>query len=254
MNSPFQFLKIIYAGFIIHIKKVIKTFLSSSVSYSAYAVIFRRYFCKESMKNESGIIRYSLFCFHFSAVLNLVWYSCHTKNGLDKRKSGRSEPIEVQICHVKRLQTDWERFFDKDAILEFDLTKLEFDTFEDWFYSRLERGLYNKKAKKVLPFTTKQATEYGKTLFMFLRCERNHTLTASHLFIHRNTLFLRLRNIQEIWHPDLEHEENRFLLLYTFYHLHYNDKKVYGYSFNLTAIACSPFHCSGFRWLQITGD
>jgi len=61
------------------------------------------------------------------------------------------------LSTIKRLQTDWERFFVDDGILKFDLTKLDYEKFEDWFYFKLEKGLYNKKAKKILPFTAKQA-------------------------------------------------------------------------------------------------
>ena len=61
------------------------------------------------------------------------------------------------LSTIKRLQTDWDRFFKDTDILDFDLTKLDYDEFEDWFYSRLEQQLYNRKAKKNLPFTSKQA-------------------------------------------------------------------------------------------------
>ncbi len=64
-------------------------------------------------------------------------------------------------------------------------------------------------------------TEYYETLFSYLRNERNHQLTAQELFIHRNTLFKRLRKIQELWEISLENPDERFYLLYSFYQIKY---------------------------------
>lgn len=60
-------------------------------------------------------------------------------------------------------------------------------------------------------------TNYYDTLFSFLRNERRHQQTAEELFIHRNTLFLRLEKIQELWPLNLNDTEERFYLLFSFY-------------------------------------
>lgn len=60
-------------------------------------------------------------------------------------------------------------------------------------------------------------TDYCQTLFCFLKNERRHQQTAEELFIHRNTLFLRLEKIQELWPLDLNDAEERFYLLFSFY-------------------------------------
>ncbi len=60
-------------------------------------------------------------------------------------------------------------------------------------------------------------TDYCQTLFCFLKNERRHQQTAEELFIHRNTLFLRLEKIQELWPLDLSDAEERFYLLFSFY-------------------------------------
>lgn len=67
-------------------------------------------------------------------------------------------------------------------------------------------------------------TDYGRTLFCFLKNERRHQQTAEELFIHRNTLFLRLEKIQELWPLDLSDGEERFYLLFSFYQDHYSQQ------------------------------
>lgn len=60
-------------------------------------------------------------------------------------------------------------------------------------------------------------TEYFRTLFVFLRSERNHTITAAELHIHRNTLMRRLEKMEELFPLNLEDSGERFLLLLSFY-------------------------------------
>lgn len=64
-------------------------------------------------------------------------------------------------------------------------------------------------------------TDYCRTLHCFLKNERRHQQTAEELFIHRNTLFLRLEKIQELWPLDLNDAEERFYLLFSFYQIQY---------------------------------
>ena len=66
-------------------------------------------------------------------------------------------------------------------------------------------------------YDSKYKTKYYQTLFSYLKNERNHSLTAAELDIHRNTLFRRLEKIEEIFSPDLEDSSNRFFLLFSFY-------------------------------------
>lgn len=66
-------------------------------------------------------------------------------------------------------------------------------------------------------------TDYYQTLFCYLKNERRHQQTAEELFIHRNTLFLRLEKIQELWPLDLDSAEERFYLLYSFYQDQYTE-------------------------------
>ena len=67
-------------------------------------------------------------------------------------------------------------------------------------------------------------TDFYKTLFCYLENERSQQLTSQQLFIHRNTLTLRLSKIEELWHPDLDNPLERFYLLHSFYQqLYYPD-------------------------------
>ena len=67
-------------------------------------------------------------------------------------------------------------------------------------------------------------TDYCRTLHCFLKNERRHQQTAEELFIHRNTLFLRLEKIQELWPIDLNDPEERFYLLFSFYQIQYSEE------------------------------
>lgn len=60
-------------------------------------------------------------------------------------------------------------------------------------------------------------TNYYQTLFVFLRCERNHTIASAELHIHRNTLFRRLEKLQEEFRLNLDNAQERFCLLFSFY-------------------------------------
>lgn len=68
-------------------------------------------------------------------------------------------------------------------------------------------------------YDTLHNTDYFQTLFVFLQNERNHQLTAKTLYIHRNTLFLRLQKIKELWDLNLDDANERFYMLYSFYHM-----------------------------------
>ena len=74
---------------------------------------------------------------------------------------------------------------------------------------------------KIKQFDQQHHTDYYETLFTYLKNERNHQITSQELFIHRNTLFKRLKKIEELWPLDYENADLRFYLLYSFYQDHY---------------------------------
>ncbi|MCC8120816.1 MAG: helix-turn-helix domain-containing protein [Oscillospiraceae bacterium] len=59
-------------------------------------------------------------------------------------------------------------------------------------------------------------TELYPTLFSYLRNERRSQQTAQELFIHRNTLSLRLEKLQALYPLDLDDADERFYLLFSF--------------------------------------
>lgn len=63
----------------------------------------------------------------------------------------------------------------------------------------------------------KNHTDYYRTLFIYLKNERNSQMTAAQLNIHRNTLFHRLERIKELFCLDLNLPEERFYLMLSFY-------------------------------------
>lgn len=73
-------------------------------------------------------------------------------------------------------------------------------------------------------YDSQHKTEYYQTLFTYLKNERRQQQTAEELFIHRNTLFLRLDKIHTLWPLDLEDAEERFYILFSFYQDQYAGK------------------------------
>lgn len=59
-------------------------------------------------------------------------------------------------------------------------------------------------------------TQYYHTLYLYLKNERNNTLTANMLDIHRNSLMYRIERIKEITEFDLDDAELRFQLMIAF--------------------------------------
>lgn len=62
----------------------------------------------------------------------------------------------------------------------------------------------------------RHGTDYYQTLYAYLLCERNQTLTAQKLFIHRNSLIYRIGRIEEIMGVDLNSERERLYLLLSY--------------------------------------
>lgn len=82
--------------------------------------------------------------------------------------------------------------------------------------------LIHPVVNEIKQFDQQHHTDYYETLFTYLKNERNHQITSRELFIHRNTLFKRLKKIEELWPLDYENADLRFYLLYSFYQDHYD--------------------------------
>lgn len=77
-------------------------------------------------------------------------------------------------------------------------------------------SLSHPLVQEIRRYDSLHQTEYGSTLFCFLKNERNHKLTADELYIHRNTLSQRLAKIDTLWHPDFNDAETRYHILFSF--------------------------------------
>ncbi len=78
-------------------------------------------------------------------------------------------------------------------------------------------SLLHPTVSRLAEYDRDHATQLYATMFAYLRNERRHQQTAEELYIHRNTLSLRLEKIQELCPMDLENPEERFHLLFSFY-------------------------------------
>ena len=77
---------------------------------------------------------------------------------------------------------------------------------------------FHTQVREMLEYDSIHHTEYAKTLYIYLKNSQDNKPTATELFIHRNTLLQRLNKIRELWNPDLQDADNRFYLLFSFYH------------------------------------
>ena len=87
--------------------------------------------------------------------------------------------------------------------------------------SHSDTNLLHPLLDQLSAYDTAHRTSFYETLFCYLRNERNHQKTSEELFIHRNTLFLRLNKITSLWDLSLDDAEERFYLLYSFYQREY---------------------------------
>ena len=107
----------------------------------------------------------------------------------------------AQKYKVKQKMVPYQDFFlahlmqSSDVLLDF------------FFTQRLER------------YDIEYGTEYCKTLYVWLACERNIVHSAKALFIHRNTMKYRLERIFDLVPLDMDQLEVRIRLLLSLHHL-----------------------------------
>ena len=70
--------------------------------------------------------------------------------------------------------------------------------------------------RMLVAYDRKQKTELAKTLYHFLRCERNVVKTAQEMYLHRNTLSYRMKKIEALTRLDLEDPDTRQYLMLSF--------------------------------------
>lgn len=59
-------------------------------------------------------------------------------------------------------------------------------------------------------------SELSRTLYLYLKNERNMNAAAQELFIHRNTLRYRLEQIDQVINVDLDDSDMRMYLLFSY--------------------------------------
>ena len=99
------------------------------------------------------------------------------------------------------------------------------DTTREYLAFYIQQNLpelsFHSQVREMLEYDSIHHTEYAKTLFIYLKNNQDNKPAATELFIHRNTLLQRLNKIKELWDPDLQDADNRFYLLFSFYHYYY---------------------------------
>ena len=80
----------------------------------------------------------------------------------------------------------------------------------------VDTKIVSPSLEKLRKYDIENGTEYYHTLYVYLLCERNQTLAAQKLYIHRNSLIYRIGRIEEIIHRDLNEERERLYLLLSF--------------------------------------
>lgn len=80
---------------------------------------------------------------------------------------------------------------------------------------KMQIAVYLNELRYLQYCDRKYSTEYARTLYCYLRNERNLVKTAKEMHIHRNTLVYRIQKIEELLPLDLENPDIRFRLLLT---------------------------------------
>lgn len=76
-----------------------------------------------------------------------------------------------------------------------------------------ESGMLHPAVHILKDFDAVNGTEFARTLYTYLACERSNVRTASALFIHRNTLKYRLEKIEDLIDVDLDDFGTRMHLM-----------------------------------------
>lgn len=77
-------------------------------------------------------------------------------------------------------------------------------------------NFYHPAVTQLETYDLTHGTDFGKTLFTFLKEERNYAKTAADLYVHRNTVQYRVEKIIELTGLDLENFATRLHLLLSF--------------------------------------
>ena len=91
------------------------------------------------------------------------------------------------------------------------------DYIKETLRSNLSVDIWRCELQILKNYDEKHQTEYYHTLYMYLLEERNQTLTAQKLHIHRNTLVKRICRIQELIPANLSDTQTRLQLLFSFF-------------------------------------
>ena len=87
---------------------------------------------------------------------------------------------------------------------------------KDRFRTAIDIDLTAPALKVLRKHDAEHGTDYYQTLYEYLLCERNQTLTAQKLYIHRNSLIYRIARIEEIIGTNLDNERERLFLMLSY--------------------------------------
>jgi sugar diacid utilization regulator len=82
-----------------------------------------------------------------------------------------------------------------------------------------DQGLWSNEIETLSQYDRLHQTDYVKTIFLYLQCERNIVQTARELHIHRNSLVYRLNKINDLVYLDLDNPSVRMRILLEIYAL-----------------------------------
>ncbi|MGN1319181.1 MAG: PucR family transcriptional regulator [Lachnospirales bacterium] len=77
--------------------------------------------------------------------------------------------------------------------------------------------IYSSTLKPLDDYDNKTGSDLSATLYEYIKCDKNISLTAKRLFIHRNTMIYRIQQIQEIIDFDIKDINNLYLIQTAFY-------------------------------------
>ncbi|WP_432651117.1 helix-turn-helix domain-containing protein [Huintestinicola sp.] len=75
-----------------------------------------------------------------------------------------------------------------------------------------DKEIYNEYILPLLQYDEKYSGELFHTIDEYIECRENMTAAAKKLFIHRNTMMYRLKQIEEILGVDIDSREALFCI------------------------------------------
>ena len=170
---------------------------SMDINYNKtlYDSTFLLFICCEKMSTQNEIANKML---RLISSINeaLENNKLHCSVGFSRAESGVENMSELYSQAVRALKMG-SRLHPEKRIYSYQEDYIIHNLYSSFPMSRL-RELYNEYILPLLKYDEKYSGELFRTIEEYIACRQNMTAAAKNLFIHRNTMMYRLKQIEEI--------------------------------------------------------